>query len=377
MKKTRYIFGYLFVRFSKLLALLTVLATTASVIYLWIDYGLKADSLGYHKSSALDLQCNQLESELEFAKSEVSRIGSVGDLAAIKFPSGSDESSEFGQLLGKLTEASRRQSVLKDRLTDGFASRTELLRSKINSVVESIESSRAAAHPEPQVQSNATPPPVPRVAPNPSAVGRQRTVFDSLNPSQLDNMLGSLKQVGNFLDQLASKAEKEENKKLIQDAKAALNDLTAWLPRKQVETSVGSSTGNNSPVISAAESQPKDDSPPPDPLTTARNNYQNLGNAIDMVRTEICRDWRIDRILLDTTQMAESEAQKCRYSDTALKMLRLAYAGKVGSYMLAGLVVAFLILVFADFLQSFFDTASNSASILEFLERNPQAQDPA
>jgi len=369
MKKTRYIFGYLFVRFSKLLAILTALATAVTVIYLWIDYGLKADNLAYRETSALYLQCHQLEDELEFAKREVSRIGSVGDLPAIKFPSDSSNSSEFNALLGALQSAGQRQSVLKDRLTDGFASRTELLRSKIRSVIESIEASRASARPDPKVQSSPNPPPVARTVPSQSAVDRQRTVFDSINYERLDNMLGSMRQVGDFLDQLASKAEKEENKKLIQDAKAALNDLTSWLPSKQAETSLGSSIGRTPLGISAGESAQKDDGPPPDPLTTARNNYQNLGNAIEMVRTEICRDWRIDRILLETTQMAESEAQKCRYAESSLKMLRLSSAGKVGMYLLIGLVVAFLILVFADFLQSFFDTASNSASIFELLDR--------
>jgi len=370
MKKTRYLFGYLFVRFSKLLAVLTALATTVCVIYLWVDYGLKAGNLAYHKSSALDLQCSQLEAELEYAKSEVSRIGSVGDLAAMKFPSGSGDSNEFDELLRALNAASQRQSLLKQRLTDSFATRTELLRTKIQSAIESIEASRAAAIPEPQAQDNTIPPPVARVVPSAPAVGRQKTVFDSLNSGRLDNMLGTLRQAGEFLDRLAVLAEKEENKKLIQDAKAALNDLTAWLPRKQVETQVGSSFGTN-PTGPSGVSAPKDDSPPPDPLTAARNNYQNLGTVIEVVLSEIRRDWRIDSILLNTTQMAESEAQRCRYAESALKMLRLEYAGKAGSYLLIGLVIAFLILVFADFLQSFFDTASNSASILEFLERKP------
>ena len=369
MKKTRYIFGYLFVRCSKLLAILTVLATIVSVIYLWIDYGLKAENLAYHKNSALNLQCRQLEEELEFAKSEVSRIGSVGDLPAMKFPSSAGDSSEFGQLLGTLTAASQRQAVLKARLTDGFAARTELLRSRIRSAVESIEASRAAAHPEPKVQNHANPPPVARVAPRPTAVGQQKTVFDSMSAGRLDNMLSTLRQVGDFLDQLASKAEKEESKKLIQDAKAALNDLTAWLPRKPEQVREAPSIGAQSPGTSAEVTVPKDDSPPPDPLTTARNNYQNLGNAIEVVRTEISREWRIDRILLETTQMAEAEAQKCRFSEASLKILRLEYSGLAGRYLLAGLGLAFLILVFADLLQSFFDTASNSASILEFLER--------
>jgi hypothetical protein len=369
MKKTRYIFGYLFVRFSKLLAILTAVATTVTVIYLWVDYGMKADNLAYRKTSTLDLQCTQLEDELEFAKREVSRIGSVGDLPTIKFPSGSRNSDEFNALLGSLQSASQRQSVLKERLTTGFSTRTELLRSKIRSAIESIEASRASARPEPQVQSSPAPPPVERIAPSPSATSHQRTVFDSMDSRRLDNMLGTMRQVGDFLDQLASKAVKEENKKLIQDAKAALNDLTSWLPSKQVETSGGSSIERPSTNTSVGESTKRDDGPPPDPLTTARNNYQNLGNAIEMVRTEISRNWRIDRIMLETTQMAEVEAQKCRNAEASLKMLRLSSAGKVGIYLLNGLIVAFLILVFADFLQSFFDTASNSASILEFLER--------
>ena len=371
MKKTRYFFGYLFVRFSKLLAILTVLATSVSVIYLWVNYGLKARSLAYHPTSALDLQCRQLEEELEFAKREVSRIGSVGDLSALKFTSGCGDSNEFEQLLMELAAASQRQTVLKQRLTDGFASRTELLRNKIRSVIESIEASRDAARPEPQGQNSDSTPPGPRPAPTPSAVGQQKTVFDSLDSGRLERMLGSLRGVGAFLDQLAAKAEKEENRKLIEDAKAALNDLEAWLPRKQLETRAGSLYETTSPDSTTGAATPENNSPPPDPLTTARGNYAMLGRAIEDVQSEIGRDWRIDRMLLETTQAAESEAQECRSSETALKMLRLNYAGQAGMYLLVGLVIAFLILVFADFLQSFFDTASNSASILEFLERKP------
>ena len=370
MKKTRYFFGYLFVRFSKLLAVLTALATSVCVIYLWVDYGLKAGNLTYYKSNALDLQCRQLEAEFEFAKSEVSKIGSVGDLLTVTLPSSSSDSGEFEQLLRALNAASQRQSILKERLIDSFAARTELLRTKILSAIESIEASRAAAHPRPQTQDNTNRPPVAPVMPSAPAVGRQRTVFESMNSGRLDNMLETLRQAGEFLDRLAVLAEKEENKKLIQDAKASLNDLAAWLPRKQVETQVDSSFGITQPRPSGV-SVPKDDSPPPDPLTAARNNYQSLGTVIEVVSSEIRRDWRIDSFLLNTTQTAESEAQKCRFAESALKMLRLEYSGKAGSYLLIGLVIAFLILVFADFLQSFFDTASNSALILEFLERKP------
>jgi Mg2+/Co2+ transporter CorB len=59
---------------------------------------------------------------------------------------------------------------------------------------------------------------------------------------------------------------------------------------------------------------------------------------------------------------------KCRNAETTIKVARLSYLGKTGIVVAAGLAAAFLILVFADLLQSFFDTASNSGAIRGILE---------
>ena len=369
MKKTRYLFGYLFVRFSKLLALLSLVATIARGGYLWVEYGLKAANLSYHSNRTVDLHCHQLEEELAFAKDEVSKIGPVGDLPALTFPSAPSSSASFDALFGALQAAQTRQSVLKNQLTLIFATRTELLRTKIKDVVTSIEASRAVAKPVQKSESNAVPLPQPSPdALSSAAVGQQKTVFDHLDYTRIDAMHLTLNQASGFLAQLAGKAEKEENKRLILDARAALIDLVAWLPNKQLPPSQQATS------LSAQTTTPQSPSdnthPPLDPLTTARENYQNLGRVIDAVNAEVRFKWRLDNILFETTQTAEAEAAKCRATESGLKQLRLSCAGDSGTLLLEGLVAAFLILVFADFLQSFFDTASNSSMIRELMEQS-------
>ncbi|MEI8039186.1 MAG: hypothetical protein WCJ14_12420, partial [Verrucomicrobiota bacterium] len=74
-------------------------------------------------------------------------------------------------------------------------------------------------------------------------------------------------------------------------------------------------------------------------------------------------------LLLETTQAVEVEAAHCRSAESELQRLRLVCAGATGSLLAGGLLAAFLVLVFADFLQSFFDTACNSAAIREIIEQ--------
>jgi hypothetical protein len=62
----------------------------------------------------------------------------------------------------------------------------------------------------------------------------------------------------------------------------------------------------------------------------------------------------------------------CRAAESGLNLLRLSSAWEAGRILVGGLIASFLVLVVADFLQSFFDTASNSAAIREIMEQPPK-----
>lgn len=356
MKHSHYTFGYLFVRFSKLLALLTLGAALISVIALWVNYGLKSSSLVYRQNHALDLQCRQLKENLVFAKDEVSRIAAVSDLDILEIPSAPKNSKEFVKLMEVLQATQDWEMGLKNRLTSSFNERMELLRSKIKGVIEATEASRASSR-------SAVEPEISDQQPSPSSIASSviastKTVFENLENRRIESMHGTLNQANTVLNRLVESAEKEENKRLIREAIAALNSLVAWLPREQQS------------VVEEANVTPSQAqiTPPPDPMALARQNYQTLGYLITEINSEIQHGWHLDKLLFEATRTAEYQAQECSKAESDLKILRFSCAGDTGRLLVGGLIVAFLVLVFADFLQSFFDTASNSSAIREYFE---------
>ncbi len=343
MNQNPYFFGYCFVRFSKLLALLALVAMVVGVGYLWLETGLQAGTLAYHPNRAVELHCHQLEQDLAFAGDEVSRLGPLDNLLPLRLPGAPATVAEFETLMRALQAVPARETDIKEHLTGLFAARTELLRGKIQEAIAGIDASRAAA------QSDGQPAPRPAAGTAPPRTGGPPTVFDHWDANRLAVMHQTLNQAHEFLEDLAGKTEKVENQRLIHAAKASLNDLIAWLPDSS--PSAGAPSNNNAST----------------PLTTARENYQTLGRVIAGVTEELGRDWRLEHTLLETTQTVETEAAKCRNAEAGLKQLRWACAGATGGLLAGGLIVAFLVLVLADVLRSFFDTAANANALRELL----------
>jgi hypothetical protein len=356
MNNSQYIFGYFFVRFSRLLACLALLAIVVENFYIWQNYNLKAESIKYRCSSTLDLHNDQLEEELEFAKKDVSRISSVDDLSKLSFPEEVDRSEKFEELLLNLGLAEQRRAILKQRVTTTFAERIEVLRTRIKNTIDAIKSSRTSTPLDAENGNSAMPAAKPTDSPD-LLSDRRRTVYGELSVDRTLSMLGGMESISEGLDELATSAEKEESKRLIEDAKAALRDLKAWLPSKRKENAITFHAQNEIPETPA----------PVDPLIKAQENYEMLGRMVEVAESIVRDGWQVDDVLLEATRVAEAEAKDCRASEVALKELRLSSIGFSGACLVLGIVLALLILVFADFLKSIFDTASNSASILSSL----------
>jgi hypothetical protein len=199
----------------------------------------------------------------------------------------------------------------------------------------------------------------PQTSSPPTSSG-QRNVFDNIQNDRIERIHAMLNQGVDALEELNKSVEKEENQRIIKDAKLALQSLDSWIPDKTAKpsTPMKRSTPSPSPEPNAQR----------DPLKTAIENYEGLGILVRGIEGEIQRDWKLNSILIETTTFAETESVKCRNAETTIKVARLSYLGKTGIVVAAGLAAAFLILVFADLLQSFFDTASNSGAIRGILE---------
>lgn len=122
-----------------------------------------------------------------------------------------------------------------------------------------------------------------------------------------------------------------------------------------------------------AASKPQDPVPAhaDDPLETAMRTHQALAKTLNFVRDRLTGQW-----IMDAAKTVETERDQCRGSEAAASRLQAEWLYSTLLTLLAGLAGAFLILVLADFIQSFFDTATSAGLVLGHLQREAPSEPP-
>ncbi|HEY2801967.1 MAG TPA: hypothetical protein VGI85_15360, partial [Chthoniobacterales bacterium] len=83
------------------------------------------------------------------------------------------------------------------------------------------------------------------------------------------------------------------------------------------------------------------------------------------VRAAISSSWEFDEAFTQVSETASLESGKCRIASLAVKGIWLSFFGQIGLAVLATVLVAFLVLVFADLTQTLLDTATNTGLTAE------------
>jgi hypothetical protein len=86
------------------------------------------------------------------------------------------------------------------------------------------------------------------------------------------------------------------------------------------------------------------------------------------VRASVLTDWSIDQTLARVAEESEAERQRCAESEQALQRLWLETWIWVCAILLGATLSAFLVLVMADLVRSFLDSAAHNAKIAAAFE---------
>ena len=379
MKLRRYFFGYLFVRLAKLLACLALLAMIGMLVRTVISYGIERSRVAYERNGDLDRQLHRLEEELDFTTRELGHITDTTKLPAVKIGRAGDSMRELEANDAQLAQGAARRDRLKEMLTESFEAKAGQLRDRITSVIREIERLRAETAPKPSTDSQPAPRPAPVRAFTPASSNSAipRTVYGDLSSQELGGMLDSIRDTASFFRALSQKAEKEESRALIDNVIKDLDVLIGWLPAMPKSASPADRPVPDSepPRVSPAPQAPQE--PPPDPLVTAQQNLTAISQAVESIKRRLLRGWTLDAILDQTQSQLERERTHCRLADLALRRIWLDHAVQFGIYLSIGVAIAFLILVFADFIQSFFDTATNTRTILAHIRNENDSGGPS
>ncbi|MBL9117807.1 MAG: hypothetical protein JNJ83_22555 [Verrucomicrobiaceae bacterium] len=369
MKSTRkYVFGYLFVKFAKLLAILTTIATTVYIAIVTGGYRVANRAAAYEQDAGLKLTLDRLGEEVDFAIKEVGRIAPVSDLKALPKSTIPSRLSEFEAVAKALDGAEAQRIELKKRLMFSVDAGIKALQTKIGETVREIEKVRQtmdvppASNQDPQPDNKPT---TGQVAARSALDMPARSIFGTGVSNTLRTAHNSLSDAEGFFTKLAESAEKEENKKLIKSVLDDLTKLKGWLPA--LPEPKPAEQLNVQPLqqpLREAQVQ----SPELDPLETAVRTHRALAQALQEIHDTVTQNWTLDRSIVEAVGVMQRERDQCRAAEATQDVLRTAWITKTFLTILAGVAIAFMILVFADFIQSFFDTASSAREILGHLK---------
>jgi hypothetical protein len=313
------------------------------------NYFSAVSGIKYEKDVTLGRKLDRLEQTVEFATKEVGRITSVSDLTPIRLDESPTDSKSFEKAATDLVNVDKRGSELKKRLIEGLEAKASKLESELVKFLEKRTPS------SPADKSALESKPTPQVV---SSEGSYRSIFGESSERNVGPARLNLIQVGDFYLGLERAAEKAENRRLLHETYEEIDRLLDWLPEEL------KSSGNETEV-QAPNSEP---APVANPYVRAQANLNLIRKSVQVVRSNVTQGWELDQRLDEATAQLDEQRSQFRRSIAAKNELRTAWLSDVGKTFFVTLVLAFLVLVGADWLQSFFDTATRAGQIQKLLE---------
>lgn len=340
-----YPFGYLFVRLAKILAVVLFAAGLVAASLRYYQGALDARARRYAQSKSLETDISHLDREYERLQTIMARSlhRIVAPLEARTVATAPRTTSEFGALGKRLTEISHTRDDVKDSLIATFESVIEQIEKKLQAHAAMLRGEEAKADAPPAGSPDEK-----------KALNTPETVFVDLGGPELGKRIDALGRSREFVTKLKASVEKPENAALLISALQELDELGRLLP--------------SSLEIAPPEPKPEEAKPGPPTQLNAERVANQLRQVRALVRASVLNDWSIDQTLARVTESLEVERQRCAESEQALQRLWLETWIWICAILLGATLAAFLVLVMADLVRSFLDSAAHSAKIAAAFE---------
>lgn len=339
-----YFLGRLFVRLSKAFATLLFLAGCGFSAYLFSQSNLIATEIRYRPNPELEKALKELREDWENAQGLVRRFCSLPPEspanASVHFELPIETEAQFLALESHLVQFNAGREALKDVIVRRFEELTMKLEKKLRehaaelaSMIRSESTSKPIAAPDPN--------------PKPTPTDAFESLFDRLPNEEIYGRLAKLHRVHNFLAAVLDEAHLPENRALLENSLKEITNLEKFLPLQRSQESRRDSTPIETPVKVNA-----------DTVADFLAGYRK------MTREVISNSWVLDRTAKTARNLVHNEQSQCVGASQRIRIIRASAAGMMVSVFVGSLILAFIALVFADLLQSFFDTATNTKRAL-------------
>jgi hypothetical protein len=351
--KRQYFFGYFFARSAKLLALLVL---SMGVGFCALEYSqatAAASAATYQSSNALQRALGNLRDAFSAASRSVLDFDAENRLTAPRvdvpnFPASIDSNDEFARVDEILVKVDRDRQHLKESIVSRFEELVKNIEGKLRAYAAGVESSSS-----PSVITGSSP--AATAKPVTISTEQDGLLFSSrLGIADVTKRSADLNARKEFLKVLETKAENPENRASLTEAVTQLEALGKLLPEKPPAQADVNSAGTNG-------QQPEQSRR----ILPAARVAEQLEQIRNDVRQIFLSSWTLDDAFDQAADLNSVEREKCRVANLAQKGIWLSTMSRILVAMLAAVMVSFVIVVCADLVKTFLDTASHTGVVAD------------
>jgi hypothetical protein len=351
--KRPYFFGYLFVRARKELALLVISIGIGYCVLEYSQANASASATAYRPSTSLQRALSGLTDSFSATERVVNAFNTDHQLTTPKvqppvFPKVVGSDGDFALVDEALSNIDWQREALKQSIVSRFETLLAGIEGKLRAHAAGVKGVSAA-------QTPSTGAVVVTTAPTVEVQGKPKgSVFSAKLPFAEVTKRGSdLNAQMEFLQVLKSKAQNPQNRANLTEAVAQLDALSKLLPEK-AESPESPASGPN-----------QDEADLGSKLLPSERVALQLQQLRGQVRQIFLTSWTVDDAFQQAAELTSVERDKCRVATLAQKGIWLSTTSRILVALLVAVLASFVILVCADLVKTFLDTASHTGVVAD------------
>ena len=353
--KRPYFFGYLFVKARRQLALLVMAMGIAFCVLEYSHATTSASATAYQPSTALHRALGSLTDAFSATQRILNEFAtdrqlSIPQVQTPKFPPVIQSNADFAVVDGTLTKIDQDEQLLKQSILTRFEKLVRGIEDKLRAYAAGVGG----------VQTQRAQPagPGPDVSTRPLAFAPQfdGSVFSPKLGSDVNKRTADLNAQKEFLKSLEAKAENPENRADLTEALVQLDSLGKLLPEK-LEPSAQSESGSAGSTGQQTGQAPK--------VLPSQQAAAQLAQLRTDIRQIFLTSWTLDETFDQAADLAAVEREKCRVATLAERGIWLSTSSRILVALLVTAMISFVILVCADLVKTFLDTASHTGVVAD------------
>jgi len=356
VKRRHYLFGYLFVRVAKPLAFLVILIGVGFCVLEYWQANASASASAYQPSGTLHRALTNLTDTFSATEDIVRAFNAdhrltVPEVQRPRFPAVVESNADFAVVDQSLTRVDRERQILKESIVSRFETLVKDIEGKLHAYAAVLKA--ASPSPAPATAASGTA----SAAPSTSSARPEGSLFSPrIGGPEITRRSVDLSSQRDFLNVLKSKAQNPENRANLSEAVTQLEALSKLLP-EQSQTSAQSESG----AKQTSEEHPEQNRNML-PSERVAAQLEQLRGAVKQI---FLTSWTLDEAFEQAADLNGVEREKCRVATLAHKGIWLSAISRILVALLVAVLGSFVIVVSADLVKTFLDTASHTGVVAD------------